>query len=224
MRWDRASPLVPRRRLRVLEIGCGLGAFGSLISSRHEYVGLEPDRDAYEIAVDRLGSDGRVLNVAFEDAAPESFDLVCAFEVLEHLEDDVAALRGWRTRIAEGGNVLVSVPAGSHRLGPADEKAGHFRRYDPSDLRAVLSEAGFGNPRIHAYGFPVGFALEWGRNLYASRNPGASDMTERTAASGRWLQPPAWAATATWLAAWPCRIAQRPFGSRGTGLVAVADA
>jgi SAM-dependent methyltransferase len=222
LRWDRTEGMLPAPPARVLEIGCGLGSFGRLLATRYDYTGLEPDRTAYAAALERVGDLGRVLDIRVEELPPGDFDLVCAFEVLEHIEDDLAALRTWQAQLRPGGSLLVSVPAGRDRFGPTDVKAGHFRRYDVGDLRSVLAEAGYANVAVRAYGFPVGYALEWGRNLYASRHAGPESMAERTSASGRWLQPPEWAGVGTWALAWPWRLVQRPFGGHGTGLVARA--
>jgi SAM-dependent methyltransferase len=207
LRWDRTEGMLPAPPARVLEIGCGLGSFGRLLATRYDYTGLEPDRTAYAAALERVGDLGRVLDIRVEELPPGDFDLVCAFEVLEHLEDDLAALRAWQAQLRPGGSLLVSVPAGRDRFGPTDVKAGHFRRYDVGDLRSVLAEAGYANVAVRAYGFPVGYALEWGRNLYASRRTGAESMAERTSASGRWLQPPEWAGRGTGL------VARATFGS-----------
>jgi SAM-dependent methyltransferase len=222
LRWDRTERMLPAHPARVLEIGCGLGSFGRLLASRYDYTGLEPDPTAHAEAVERVGDLGRVLDVRVEELPPGDFDLVCAFEVLEHLEDDLAALRAWQAQLRPGGSLLLSVPAGRDRFGPTDVKAGHFRRYDADDLRALLAEAGYADVAVRAYGFPVGYALELGRNLYASRRTGPASMAERTSASGRWLQPPEWAGLGMWALAWPWRLAQRPFGGRGTGLGARA--
>ncbi|MGH3135405.1 MAG: class I SAM-dependent methyltransferase, partial [Gaiellaceae bacterium] len=140
------------------------------------------------------------------------------------IEDDRAAVTSWLRHLRAGGWLLVSVPAGAHRFAATDVKAGHYRRYDRSDLAGVLESAGLEQLRIAAYGFPLGYALEAGRNLYASRAANTTSLDERTAASGRWLQPPASAAQLTRFASLPFRYAQRPFAStaRGTGLVARA--
>ena len=222
LRWDRTERMLPRPPARVLEIGCGLGSFGQLLATRYDYTGLEPDSEAYAAAAGRVGNLGRLLNVPVEELPPGTFDVVCAFEVLEHIEDDLAALRAWQAQLRPGGSLVLSVPAGRDRFGPTDLKAGHFRRYDVEDLRRVLVEAGYADVAVRAYGFPMGYALEWGRNLYASRHAGSESMAERTSASGRWLQPPGWAAVGMWALAWPWRLVQRPFGGRGTGLVARA--
>jgi len=224
LRWDRTERMLPTPPARVLEIGCGLGSFGRLLATHYDYTGLEPDATAYAEAAERIGELGRVLQTPVEELPPGAFDLVCAFEVLEHIDDDLAALRAWQAQLRPGGSLVVSVPAGRDRFGPTDVKAGHFRRYDVGDLRDVLAEAGYGDVTVQAYGFPMGYVLEWGRNLYASRHAGPESMAERTSASGRWLQPPAWAGVGMWALAWPWRLAQRPFGARGTGLVARATA
>ncbi len=158
-------------------------------------------------------------------SAPEPFDVVCAFEVLEHLEDDAAALANWKRHIGPGGWLLLSVPAGRNRFGPADAKAGHFRRYDRTDLADLVARAGYVEVEILSYGFPLGYALEAVRNLYARRATRREEgMEDRTAASGRWLQPPEGSGRVLQGLSAPFRRAQRPFArtNLGTGLVARA--
>jgi hypothetical protein len=89
-----------------------------------------------------------------------------------------------------------------------------------------LTAAGFANLRILNYGFPVGYLLEAGRNVYARRHmQTATSNEERTLASGRWLQPPESAGRMMAIVSWPLGHLQRPFARRelGTGLVALAE-
>ena len=225
LRFDAIERLLPPDATTLLEIGAGQGSAGALLSGRFAYVGLEPDEVSFKAAVSRIGAKGTVLNETAEAYEPsEPFEVVCAFEVLEHIEDDGAALVHWIRHLRPGGWLLLSVPAGRHRFGPTDVKAGHYRRYDRADLRALLDRTGLGDVEILAYGFPLGHALEAGRNLYARRRTEETPLEERTAASGRWLQPPEWAARLMYVVSAPFRYAQRPFGrtSLGTGLVARA--
>jgi SAM-dependent methyltransferase len=228
MRWDwiqRALGEDPG--LRVLEVGPGQGSMGALIAERHEYVAAEPDPAAFSTARKRLEALGRGEVVhgsvaALAGRAP--FDVVCAFEVLEHIENDVAALEEWREWVRPGGRVILSVPAWQHRWGALDIKAGHFRRYSPEALQASLQAAGFVEPTTWVYGFPLGYALQPLCNAAAKRVKPGRTIEERTASSGRWLQPPDAIALVTRAASWPFRLAQRPFAHTrlGTGIVAVA--
>jgi SAM-dependent methyltransferase len=225
LRFDTIERLLPRDARTLLEIGAGQGSAGALLARRYTYVGLEPDTVSYKTAVRRVGDAGVVVDEtaeAFSSGLP--FDIVCAFEVLEHLEHEADALATWLRHLAPGGWLLVSVPAGRHRFGPTDVKAGHYRRYDRRDLEHVLRAAGLEGVEILSYGFPLGYALEAGRNVYARRAGVDSSRKERTSESGRWLQPPDWAAQISRVASAPFRYGQRPFSgtSLGTGLVARA--
>ncbi len=230
--WLRYDAILGRLRRAtavssVLEIGAGQGAVGVMLARRYAYTGLEPDPTSFAAARARFDAAGvqEIVQGDLSVLAPgRAFDLVCAFEVLEHIEDDAAAVAEWSAWIGPGGWLLVSVPAGRHRFGAADRKAGHFRRYDRDDISRLLAAAGLVDISVVTYGFPAGYVLEAGRNVLARRLETANSMSDRTAASGRWLQPPDWAAPATHLLAAPLRLAQRPFGSSrlGTGLVALA--
>jgi SAM-dependent methyltransferase len=222
LRFDAVQRLLPSDVHRVLEIGAGQGSVGALLARRYSYIGLEPDANSFAVAARRIGSDKVVCTDDESYSSAQLFDLVCAFEVLEHLEDDRGALERWQRFLRPGGWVLVSVPAGRDRVGAADRRAGHLRRYDRADVEAVFAGAGLSETAIAAYGFPLGYALEAGRNVLAARDKSDSTHNERTSASGRWLQPPDTAARLTQVLAAPFRLLQRPFGgtSRGTGLVA----
>ena len=224
------SLLVEIQPRTVLEIGVGQGSVGVLLARRYDYTGIDLDETALDTARNRFRRCGvdadRLLLGGLEQVEGREFDLVCAFEVLEHLEDDVAALTDWHAHVAAGGWLALSVPADPRRFSKADEKAGHYRRYTRENLSRVLTAAGFANLRLLNYGFPVGYLLEAGRNVYARRHlQTATSYEERTLASGRWLQPPESAGRVMAIVSWPLGHLQRPFAGRelGTGLVALAQ-
>jgi SAM-dependent methyltransferase len=209
----------------VLEIGAGVGALGSVLARRYDYLGLEPDAASYEVGRRRIEAAGGLLEqIPYTELAPaERFDLVCAFEVLEHLSDDAAALAAWRELLRPGGRLLISVPAGQRRFGASDELVGHVRRYERLGLVELLLRSGFRDPIVRGYGFPLGNVLKPVRDRLAARRLRAAGDSG-TSLSGRWLQPSNERARLTWAAALPFRYVQRPFAHTelGTGLVALA--
>jgi SAM-dependent methyltransferase len=237
LRWDVVSRLLPAEARTVLEIGCGGGAMGTRIAAHRDYLGVEPDASSYALASARLTALGRgeVRNGPVEEVeAGRTFDLVCSFEVIEHLEDDLSALKGWVDWVRPGGWVLLSTPAFADRYGPWDAIVGHFRRYDPDAFEALLRDAGLEVEQVVVYGAGLGVVLEKARNLIGARrlrksgkpvSPTGVDpeaMAQMTSASGRLLQPPAAAGLAVQVATAPFRTLQRRFPDRGTGLVALA--
>jgi SAM-dependent methyltransferase len=228
LRYDVILRMMPPGVTDVLEVGCGQGALGARLTQRYRYVGVEPDASSCGVARQRVAAMGRgeVRQASVADLGAERFDLVCAFEVLEHIEDDAAALAQWAGRLRPRGWLLLSVPAFQHRFGPADELVGHFRRYDPPLLAELLRGSGLTDVDLRLYGMPLGYVLEAGRNAIGKRRLSRStDMSieERTAGSGRLLQPSGAAkgAATRWATA-PFRLAQRAFPNTGVGLVARA--
>jgi SAM-dependent methyltransferase len=216
---------------RVLEIGPGRGAIAArLVAAGHDYTGVElsePSRRATAELLSTSAGSARVVGGLDEVPADERFDLLCAFEVLEHVEDDVAALRDWVGRLRPGAAVLASVPAWPERFSITDEQVGHLRRYSPAQLQQLASEAGLVDARVVLYGFPLGGLLERVRDVMTRRErrrpaPPGDTAIERTKRSGAWHQPPRWANGAVRAGTWPFRRFQRAVRDRGTGLVLCA--
>lgn len=224
LRYDTVVRMLPTGIVDVLEIGCGQGGFAARLAQRHNYLGIEPDRTSWAVAQRRISAvgAGEVRNIALEALDDERFDLICAFEVLEHIDDDTSAVKRWSTFLRAGGWLMLSVPAVQRRYGPFDELVGHFRRYDPPAMAGLLASSGFGEIEIRRYGFPLGYVTETARNVVARRRlaAAATSVAERTAGSGRLLQPSAavMGAATRWGTA-PFRVLQRPFPGLGTGLV-----
>ena len=227
MRWDALAPALPERTdLGVVEFGCGVGAFGARFASRYErYVGVEPDETSASVARERLAPFGGDV-VADAGSVPDSSaDLLCAFEVLEHLKDDRDVLASWTRIGAPGALVLLSVPAEPDRYGPWDAKVGHYRRYSRASVTELLVQCGLEPVDVRQYGYPFGYALETARNAVARRQGSAAEapMEVRTESSGRQRQASSPLMGATrWALTAPFRQWQRRRPNRGPGLVAVA--
>jgi predicted SAM-dependent methyltransferase len=105
------------------------------------------------------------------------------FEVLEHIEDDRAALSRVHDLLRPSGLLLLSVPAHESLFGPSDVFAGHYRRYDRAKLIALLEESRFGVQTIWSYGVPLANLTEKVRNILYKNQPIQSKETA-TAQSG----------------------------------------
>lgn len=229
LRWDVVSRLLPKAPGDLLEIGCGRGGFAARLARRAtRLVAIEPDEQCFARACNNLSEQATVLNI-MSDALPPSwtFDTICAFEVLEHIEDDRAALAEWVGRLRPGGTILLSVPAFQERMSHCDILAGHFRRYDPALMQARLKEAGLVDIELELYGFPLGLVLENLRNRIAKKRLARSlvpdDYAARTAGSGRLFQPDRGLVGSLVMAgSVPPVLLQRLFPNRGVGLVAKA--
>lgn len=213
----------------ILEIGAGQGAMGTRLANVAPYVGLEPDASSASVAIQRLADNpnadfraGGVERVQQQ----ERFDVVCAFEVLEHIEDDVMALREWCSHLSDDGIVVISVPAHQKRYGVSDRAVGHFRRYDAVDIDALCERAGCEVVKRRAYGSVGGHVLETVRNAILKRRgvpefgaSGHHDVAARTAASGRLFQPSSrWGGVVTAIIAAPMRLVQAPFSRTTLGV------
>ena len=89
-----------------------------------------------------------------------TYDVVCAFEVLEHIADDAGGPGRWVKHVRKGGHVVLSVPEDPDRFGPSDVQVGHYRRYTEESLRELLTGAGLEVPGGQHYGWPLGYLLE----------------------------------------------------------------
>ena len=226
LRWAVVGAIIDELRPgRVLEIGCGQGGFGARIAARAAYVGVEQDEDSYQIARGRVEANGGIVHHGTLDQVdPDgAFDLLCAFEVLEHIDDDLAALGDWMRWVAPGGTVLVSVPAWPARYGASDELVGHYRRYTPDQLDSLLGKAGCDEIHHRVYGWPLGLVTEMVRNRIARRRvaTASGSMAARTAGSGRFLQPDESAGSVIRVATAPFVVAQRLRPTAGVGLIGV---
>jgi SAM-dependent methyltransferase len=130
--------------LEVLDFGCGTGAFLEHLERFGTVSAVDGDPDAVRFCHERGRSEVRHVGPAEPlPFADESFDLVTTLDVIEHIEDDVSALRELRRVLRPGGLLLVAVPAFMFLWGDQDEISHHFRRYTAPSLRRSLRAGGF---------------------------------------------------------------------------------
>jgi 2-polyprenyl-3-methyl-5-hydroxy-6-metoxy-1,4-benzoquinol methylase len=167
---------------RVLEVGCGIGTMSRrIVEVADRLFCIEPNVNCATRAHELLDADPRItLRLCHleecnrAELVQQRFDTIVCANVLEHIEDDVRALRLFRDLVTPtGGHVLIFVPAVQAAYGPIDAALGHHRRYSKRSLRSAFSAAGLELVTMR-YTNPIGL-IGWIYNAHISRS------TEHTA-------------------------------------------
>ncbi|CAM1379409.1 class I SAM-dependent methyltransferase [Fretibacterium fastidiosum] len=129
----------------ILEIGCGTGSNLPMLARFGNVVGLELDDYARKVIPPLPGVSIAKgwLPDGLEAVRGRQFDLVCLFDVLEHIEHDGEALSVLKKLIRPDGKLLLTVPAYQWMFGPHDRDLGHYRRYTRPKLRALCVQQGY---------------------------------------------------------------------------------
>lgn len=166
----------------VAEVGAGIGTFTEriLAAGPERVLVLEPEPSSASLLARRFGADPRV-QVAREvlpeapSLAADNFDLIVCQNVLEHIEDDAAALRAMAAALRSGGRLALLVPAHPRLYGRLDRRYGHHRRYTRPGLAALAEGAGLDVLGMHSFNL-LGVPGWWVQNLRPSARIGRGSL------------------------------------------------
>lgn len=139
------------RNARILEIGSGTGGNLAMLARYGQVSALEMDETARALANQKTGGLFDIRAGYCPDRIPfadQRFDLICLFDVLEHIPNDVGTLDALKGLLAPGGRVMLTVPAHPWLWGAHDEYLHHQRRYKAAELKEMLRRAGFNIKRF----------------------------------------------------------------------------
>jgi SAM-dependent methyltransferase len=179
---------------RVLEVGCGSGAVLRVLElgcRGGTVLGMDLHAEGLRYARQRT----RCPLVQGDVYCPPfcaRFELIGIFDVLEHLPDDIEALRNLHAMLAPGGALLLTVPAHPSLWSYFDEASHHRRRYRPAELRSKLTRTGYEVEYLTQFNASL-FPLIWlGRRLAAligRQRAGHADRSDDLALSELRVRP-----------------------------------
>ena len=152
----------PPAEARILELGCGTGHNLAMLSGFGHVDGLELDEEARTISEQRLGR--KVMSSPLPElgeVADRHYDLIGAFDVIEHIDDDHAALASIATKLKTGGKFVMTVPAHQWMWSAHDIVNHHKRRYSKSNLKALVEASPMRLERVgyfNTFLFPLAVA------------------------------------------------------------------
>lgn len=155
---------ITNHELRILDVGCGTGANLEMLKKFGAAEGVDISDDALEFCRRKnlKVHKGLAEKLPFAD---ESFDVVTALDVVEHLDDDVAGLREMRRVLRTGGKTLIFVPAFMWLWGVQDDISNHRIRYTKKQIVERLEKAGFAVERATYANFTFFAPILGGRTL-----------------------------------------------------------
>lgn len=137
--------------LKILNIGCGPGRSSQYLSKFGHVVSIEYDKFCCEFASEKTGLEiinGSITELPFND---NSFDLVCAFDVIEHVEDDQLAVQEMKRVAKDKGVLFITVPAFMSLWSHHDVINHHFRRYKLAEIAQLFGKVDNGKKIFSSY-------------------------------------------------------------------------
>jgi len=162
----------------ILDIGCGSGLMLNSLEKLGKTTGMDMSVEAIQFSQEIFTGDVKKGHLPNQIPFPENtFDLITALDVIEHIDEDVESLKGIRSRLKATGKAIITVPAYMFLWSSFDDMNEHKRRYTLHELQEKLIQAGFKIEKISYFNtllFPIVYIVRKFNNVLGKT--GASDV------------------------------------------------
>jgi SAM-dependent methyltransferase len=148
--------LVDKQKAKIMNVGCGTGGTIDML----EKFGTVDNVDISDDAISFMKQNGYTRLTKVDDIAlpfkDKTYDMVGAFDVLEHIENQTGALKEWKRILKDDGAVVITVPAYQWLWSDHDKSLYHERRYTTARIKQAATEAGL---RVEKKSYAIVFSL-----------------------------------------------------------------
>ncbi|MEM6342611.1 MAG: class I SAM-dependent methyltransferase [Bacteroidota bacterium] len=153
--------------LKILNVGAATGASSQMLERFGEVTSLEYDKECCQFLAEKVGIQALNASVLELPFADNSFDLICCFDVIEHVEDDDTAVQEMQRVLKEGGHLFITVPAFMFLWSHHDEINHHYRRYTRPQLLSVVNKQGLKVKNTSYFNFFTFFPIALYRLIFS---------------------------------------------------------
>lgn len=167
---DLVSSNLNEKDIKILNAGAATGLTSVMLNEFGEVISLEYDRKTFEKLNQKKNIravNGSLTQLEFDD---NTFDVICCFDVLEHIQDEAKALNEIYRCLKPGGLLILTVPAYMFLWSSHDEEMHHFRRYTKLGLNKTLNLNNFKNIRSTYFNFILFHPIYIFRKIFTSHN------------------------------------------------------
>ena len=189
--WQ-ARLILPELGQRVLEVGCGTGNFTQTLLDREAVIAIDHEPACVSRLAERF-ADRPNLHTRVASPCEDSFrelahfrpDSIVCLNVLEHIEDDAAALRNMAAILPPGSVIVLLLPAFPALYGPIDRNLEHFRRYSVVSLKCLAAGINLTIEKLQYINL-IGFFGWWFNARILKRQ---AQSTAQIAVFDKWVVP-----------------------------------